>query len=163
MDKISIVELMLFLSLIPSFLQAVMCLSLRPSSNRRQILRSRHVLQDYPSSRRDVLASTVVGTLSFLAILESSPLSASAVADCFQDCVKNCKKVAPKDPEYCLANCKDYCELDDRTDGLSGSVSAATGEVGILGGTFGQGTVPNGEDRVSQLDKFLNVKFGMYP
>jgi hypothetical protein len=74
-----------------------------------------------------------------------------AVADCFEDCFKNCKKVAPKDPEYCIDNCKDYCEQEDRTDGLSGSVSAETGEVGLLGGTFGQGTVPKGEDRVSSF------------
>ena len=100
-------------------------------------------------SRRNILASTVV--LPFLSTLTSSPSPALAVADCFQDCVKNCKKVAPKDPEYCVSNCKDYCEQDDRTDGLSGSVSSATGEVGILGGTFGQGTVPNGEDKVSQF------------
>lgn len=76
------------------------------------------------------------------------PLPAFAAADCFQDCFKNCKQIAPKDPDYCTATCKDYCEQDDRTDGLSGSVSAANGEVGILGGTFGQGTVPKGEDKV---------------
>ena len=33
------------------------------------------------------------------------------------------------------------------SDGLSGSVSSASGEVGILGGTFGQGTVAKGEDK----------------
>jgi hypothetical protein len=33
------------------------------------------------------------------------------------------------------------------TDGLSGSVSATSGEVGLLGGTFGQGTVVKGQDR----------------
>jgi hypothetical protein len=31
--------------------------------------------------------------------------------------------------------------------GLSGSVSAEGGEVGILGGTFGTGTVVKGEDK----------------
>ena len=41
-----------------------------------------------------------------------------------------------------------YC-IKNRADGLSGSVSSASGEVGILGGTFGQGTVVKGEDKVS--------------
>ena len=34
---------------------------------------------------------------------------------------------------------------------MSGSVSAQNGEVGILGGSFGQGTVPKGKDKVSRL------------
>jgi hypothetical protein len=79
----------------------------------------------------------------------ATPLPAFAEPECFKDCFKNCKLIAPKDPDYCLATCKEYCEQDDRSDGLSGSVSATSGEVGILGGTFGQGTVPKGEDRVS--------------
>ena len=54
-----------------------------------------------------------------------------------------------QDKEYCTDSCTSYCAQDDRTDGLSGSVSAANGEVGILGGSFGQGTVPKGEDKVS--------------
>lgn len=37
-------------------------------------------------------------------------------------------------------------------DGLSGSVSASSGEVGILGGTFGQGTVVKGEDKPPALN-----------
>jgi hypothetical protein len=86
------------------------------------------------------LAATAVG-------LVFQPRSAVAVADCVTDCLKNCKKIAPKDPDYCAMNCNGYCAQDDRTDGLSGSVSATSGEVGILGGTFGQGTVPRGEDR----------------
>ena len=63
----------------------------------------------------------------------AAPLPALAAPDCFKDCMKNCKLIAPKDPDYCLANCKGYCEQDDRNDGLSGSVSASSGEVGILG------------------------------
>lgn len=54
-----------------------------------------------------------------------------------------------QDKEYCTDSCISYCAQDDRTDGLSGSVSAENGEVGILGGSFGQGTVPKGEDKVS--------------
>ena len=56
-----------------------------------------------------------------------------------------------QDPSYCTDSCTDYCAQDDRTDGLSGSVSAQNGEVGILGGSFGQGTVPKGKDKVSRL------------
>ena len=75
----------------------------------------------------------------------ATPFPAFAKPECFKDCFKNCKIIAPKDPDYCLATCKEYCKQDDR----AASVSAASGEVGILGGTFGQGTVPKGEDCVS--------------
>lgn len=47
-----------------------------------------------------------------------------------------------------LHNCYYYTrKLLLHTDGLSGSVSAASGEVGLLGGTFGQGTVVKGQDK----------------
>jgi hypothetical protein len=55
--------------------------------------------------------------------------------------------LAPKDTVYCQESCRDYCDQPDRQDGLSGSVSAAQGEVGILGGTFGTGTVVKGSDK----------------
>jgi hypothetical protein len=45
---------------------------------------------------------------------------ATAGADCFSDCMKSCKAIAPKDTAYCTENCNAYCEQDDRTDGLSG-------------------------------------------
>ena len=54
-----------------------------------------------------------------------------------------------QDKGYCTDTCTDYCAQEDRADGLSGSVSADNGEVGILGGSFGQGTVPKGDDKVS--------------
>jgi len=76
-----------------------------------------------------------------------TPAVANAAADCFGDCFKNCKLIAPKDLQYCKDNCSDYCSQPDRQDGLSGSVSASSGEVGILGGTFGQGTVVKGQDK----------------
>ena len=76
-------------------------------------------------SRRTALAS------AFTAMVV--PLPALAAPDCFKDCIKNCKLIAPKDPDYCLANCKGYCEQEDRNDGLSGSVGSSSGEVGILG------------------------------
>mmetsp|Transcript_3186 Transcript_3186/g.3823 ORF Transcript_3186/g.3823 Transcript_3186/m.3823 type:complete len:171 (+) Transcript_3186:88-600(+) len=68
---------------------------------------------------------------------------ANAATDCMKDCLKNCKQVAPKDPEYCLENCRGYCDQDDRNDGLSGSVSSDGGEMGILGIS----TVVKGEDK----------------
>jgi len=72
-----------------------------------------------------------------------TPLVTHAAADCFSDCLKSCKAIAPKDTAYCTENCKAYCEQDDRTDGLSGSVSSSGGETGILG-TY---TVVKGEDK----------------
>ncbi len=52
-----------------------------------------------------------------------------------------------QDPGYCLENCKSYCAQEDRTDGLSGSVSSEGGEVGILGTS----TVVKGEDKPPSL------------
>mmetsp|Transcript_17771 Transcript_17771/g.36551 ORF Transcript_17771/g.36551 Transcript_17771/m.36551 type:complete len:177 (-) Transcript_17771:540-1070(-) len=97
-------------------------------------------------SRRDSFASIMSAVTVGAAVL-SSPAPALAAADCMKDCVKNCLIIAPKDKEYCTDSCTAYCAQDDRTDGLSGSVSAENGEVGILGGSFGQGTVPKGEDK----------------
>ena len=95
-------------------------------------------------SRRQMMSASAK---TFMVGMLASPFPVEAAADCFSDCVKNCKKIAPKDPEYCTLNCRDYCDQEDRADGLSGSKSADNGEVGILGGTFGQGTVPKGEDK----------------
>ena len=74
----------------------------------------------------------------------SQPQPAAAKeADCFEDCFKNCKLIAPRDQQYCLDTCKDYCDQPDRRDGLSGSVNSEGGEMGILGLT----TVVKGEDK----------------
>merc|ERR1712194_473717 len=88
-----------------------------------------------------------MGTAIGGAAVLSSPVPALAAADCMKDCLENCLIIAPKDKSYCTDSCTAYCAQDDRNDGLSGSVSAANGEVGILGGSFGQGTVLKGEDR----------------
>jgi len=72
---------------------------------------------------------------------------AYAQADCLTDCMRNCKLIAPKDTQYCTDNGNSYCAQEDRTDGLSGSVSSTGGETGILG----QGTVPKGEDKPPSL------------
>jgi hypothetical protein len=112
---------------------------------RTQQQQAQQPTSDAVISRRSWMA----GASAMATTMAMSPsLPAHAAADCFKDCMKSCKLIAPKDPDYCTANCKDYCEQEDREDGLSGSVSASSGEVGILGGTFGQGTVPKGEDKV---------------
>eukprot|EP00525_Craspedostauros_australis_P011395 CAMPEP_0198135568 /NCGR_PEP_ID=MMETSP1442-20131203/60657_1 /TAXON_ID= /ORGANISM="Craspedostauros australis, Strain CCMP3328" /LENGTH=154 /DNA_ID=CAMNT_0043796741 /DNA_START=28 /DNA_END=492 /DNA_ORIENTATION=- len=94
-------------------------------------------------TRRNIFVSG----LTFAAAATCLPSDANAAVDCFKDCLKNCKLIAPKDTAYCTTQCTEYCNQDDRNDGLSGSVSSSGGEVGILGGTFGQGTVPKGEDK----------------
>ena len=102
------------------------------------------------SSRRSFFVG--ISTLAAAAtVMSSHPQPANAAADCFKDCMKECKLIAPKDPDYCTANCKGYCEQEDRKDGLSGSVSAESGEVGLLGGTWGQGTVTKSDDKVSYV------------
>lgn len=74
-------------------------------------------------------------------------LPANGATDCFSDCLKNCKLIAPKDPAYCQGQCQDYCDQPDRTDGLSGSVSSTGGEVGMLGFN----TVVKGEDKPPEV------------
>ena len=98
-----------------------------------------------PMERRNFLKTSAT---SFAAILFSNTQPANAAApDCFSDCLKNCKLIAPKDTEYCTSSCTDYCAQTDRKDGLSGSVSSENGETGILGTT----TVVKGEDKPPQL------------
>ena len=96
------------------------------------------------SSRRSFFATAVMTASS--ALLFSQEASAKEV-DCFQDCFKNCKLIAPKDQQYCLDTCKEYCDQTDRRDGLSGSVSSEGGETGILG----LNTVVKGEDKPPEI------------
>jgi hypothetical protein len=113
---------------------------------------SKPILKDCTSTasppidgRRDFLTTTAT---SFAAILFTNNHPANAAApDCFTDCLKNCKLIAPKDPEYCQSSCQEYCSQPDRKDGLSGSVSSENGETGILGTT----TVVKGEDKPPQI------------
>ena len=85
------------------------------------------------------------------------PPDAFAIADCKKDCVKNCIRVAPGSKEYCQESCTGYCAQEDRTDGLSGSVSNTGGETGIFGGSpiEGGASVVRGEDRPPQLLKII--------
>lgn len=96
------------------------------------------------SSRRSFFAAvTMTASASLLVSQEAS----AKEVDCFQDCFKNCKQIAPKDQQYCLDTCKDYCDQTDRRDGLSGSVSSEGGETGILG----LNTVVKGEDKPPEI------------
>ena len=47
-----------------------------------------------------------------------------------QTCKRNCNRNAPGSGAYCESSCLDYCEQDDRKDGLSGSVSSEGSEFG---------------------------------
>eukprot|EP00577_Skeletonema_sp_RCC1716_P027066 CAMPEP_0113392688 /NCGR_PEP_ID=MMETSP0013_2-20120614/11430_1 /TAXON_ID=2843 ORGANISM="Skeletonema costatum, Strain 1716" /NCGR_SAMPLE_ID=MMETSP0013_2 /ASSEMBLY_ACC=CAM_ASM_000158 /LENGTH=156 /DNA_ID=CAMNT_0000276121 /DNA_START=20 /DNA_END=490 /DNA_ORIENTATION=- /assembly_acc=CAM_ASM_000158 len=108
------------------------------------------IINDCPTTaapvdgRRAFLTTTAS---SFAAILFTNNPANAAAPDCFKDCIKECKLIAPKDPEYCQSSCSDYCSQTDRKDGLSGSVSSENGETGILGTT----TVVKGEDKPPQL------------
>ena len=90
--------------------------------------------EDPGALRRSVLVAPLVFSTSAL-----------AAADCTKDCVRNCIRVAPGNEEYCRAECDDYCAQPDREDGLSGSISADKGYVG-LSSPLG-GTVEYGQDR----------------
>ena len=96
------------------------------------------------SSRRRFFAAVTMAASS--SVLCTEEVSAKEV-DCFQDCFKNCKQIAPKDQQYCLDTCKEYCDQTDRRDGLSGSVSSEGGETGILG----LNTVVKGEDKPPEI------------
>merc|ERR1719354_54736 len=96
--------------------------------------------------RRSMLSNSSAFAMA-MGIGLSYPSDANAQPDCMSDCLKNCKLIAPKDTGYCLENCKSYCAQEDRTDGLSGSVSSDGGEVGILG----RSTVVKGEDKPPSL------------
>ena len=65
-------------------------------------------------SRRDFLGAVAVVTMA--------PKAALAKKDCMEDCVQNCKRVAPGSKGYCESTCSDYCDQPDREDGLSGSI-----------------------------------------
>ena len=111
------------------------------------------------SSRRDLLFQCGAAAIISTTTLVGGPTVASAKADCFTDCFQNCKKVAPQNLDYCKESCQEYCDQPDRQDGLSGSVSADRGEVGILGGSFGQGTVPKGADKPPTLLQLPGLDF----
>jgi hypothetical protein len=104
-------------------------------------------LSTTPLNRRAAIASLIGTTSGIVTTLSSPLLSIAAPTDCYTDCMKNCNIVAPNNKVYCTDNCISYCEQDDRTDGLSGSISSTGGETGILG----LGTVVKGEDKPPQI------------
>jgi hypothetical protein len=105
------------------------------------------VSDSYALSLSNTSRRSFLGWTTTAVVFSAANEPALAEADCFTDCFKNCRMIAPKDLSYCQENCKEYCDQTDRNDGLSGSVSSSGGEVGILGGTFGTGTVVKGEDK----------------
>jgi hypothetical protein len=110
------------------------------------------------SSRRHWIATCIkLTTIQQLTMGLSKPVIAKA--DCYTDCFKNCKILAPKDDIYCKESCTEYCNQDDREDGLSGSISSEKGEVGILGGSFGTGTVVKGQDRPPMFGRIPGLDF----
>ena len=113
------------------------------------------------SSRRDVFSQWIQTSISAATCAAAVliPTAASAKPDCYTDCLKNCKSIAPNNMDYCQNSCIEYCQQPDREDGLSGSVSAVKGETGILGGSFGQGTVPKGEDKPPSLIRVPGLDF----
>mmetsp|Transcript_18174 Transcript_18174/g.23437 ORF Transcript_18174/g.23437 Transcript_18174/m.23437 type:complete len:163 (-) Transcript_18174:124-612(-) len=106
---------------------------------------SQHQQHQHQQSRRNFMAKSLAAATMPLMFPKEPALAAG---DCYTDCYSNCRKIVPKDPtNYCAETCRDYCAQEDRQDGLSGSVSSKNGETGILGGTFGQGTVVKGQDK----------------
>ena len=99
-------------------------------------------------AQRNCMLKTLATTLVFTNIN-----LANAVIDCNQDCVKNCIVAAPGSIEYCRSSCNDYCNQDDRHDGLSGSLDAKNGETGLFGGSI-DGTVTRQDDKPPVL---LNI------
>eukprot|EP00629_Pelagomonadales_sp_RCC1024_P019129 CAMPEP_0119277390 /NCGR_PEP_ID=MMETSP1329-20130426/17039_1 /TAXON_ID=114041 /ORGANISM="Genus nov. species nov., Strain RCC1024" /LENGTH=124 /DNA_ID=CAMNT_0007277855 /DNA_START=214 /DNA_END=584 /DNA_ORIENTATION=- len=84
--------------------------------------------------------------LGGLAAAIAAPTAALAKPDCITDCRSNCNRIAKGNEAYCATNCEDYCNQDDRKDGLSGSVSSEGGEVGWSTPMRGGETVPYGKD-----------------
>ena len=90
-----------------------------------------------------------VATSVTAAIFQSGllmPIVSNAAIDCQSDCFQNCYKVAPGSKDYCVSSCNEYCGQDDRTDGLSDSISSSGGETGIFGGSI-DGTVTRQADQ----------------
>ena len=76
-----------------------------------------------PSRRRLLLGSAAAALLPPVA-------AASAAVDCLQDCLQNCARLAGGSIGYCKTSCNEYCDQDDRRDGLSGSISSEGAEFG---------------------------------
>ena len=78
---------------------------------RREGLLSSDVIVEIPTStatRRKALMRIFGGIVAMSTAAASNGNVANAAADCFQDCLKNCRLIAPKDSEYCTSNCQEY-------------------------------------------------------
>mmetsp|Transcript_17183 Transcript_17183/g.46631 ORF Transcript_17183/g.46631 Transcript_17183/m.46631 type:complete len:168 (-) Transcript_17183:166-669(-) len=68
---------------------------------------------------------------SAAALVGAQPLAALAASDCLKTCLQNCGRLASGSGSYCKDSCAEYCDQDDRKDGLSGSVSTDGAEFGF--------------------------------
>ena len=130
-----------------------------PTPSRRDALRLLPALLVATPRARDALRLLP-------ALLVATPHApALAAKSCMQDCVENCNRVAPGSVRYCENSCVDYCDQDDRRDGLTGSVSSEGAEVGWLSAYDPQRflpgaaprAVPYGEDRPPALPDVFGV------
>ena len=96
----------LVLAILPSF-STILALSVPPSSTTTRAVANTDAVM---SSRRAWFQRMAFATMT----ITTAPTSAQA-ADCFQDCLSNCRLIAPKDPLYCQQNCREYCDQPDRT------------------------------------------------
>jgi hypothetical protein len=144
------------LLLLCSFSTKVLVVALAPNSRatttpRMPTCSSTDTNKNIDSTGRRQMLSRAAALFVVAAV--AAPPANAAPTDCLADCMKNCKLIAPKDDgSYCRETCDDYCSQTDRTDGLSGSVSGDSGEVNMLGGTYGVGTVVKGEDKPPSLN-----------
>ena len=81
------------------------------------------------SVSRKVALGELLAPLCF-SVVAGAPGKAFALKDCFEDCLSNCNRVAPKSKAYCTSTCEEYCAQGDRKDGLSGSASSENAEIG---------------------------------
>ena len=144
-------------------LLVLLCYSIRALNVQRRRIHGRidlemallpvHSTESFDGGRIGVILASAL----LPAIVFACPPNVHAIADCKKDCFKNCVAVAPGSKGYCEESCTDYCAQDDRTDGLSGSISNTGGETGIFGGSPVEGgaSVVRGEDRPPQLLKII--------
>lgn len=142
------------LLLICCFSTKVLVVALVPNNGRITTTTSTTAKNIDSTGRRQMLSrAAALFVVATAAPLTTARPAYAAPTDCLGDCMKNCKLIAPKDDgSYCRETCNDYCSQTDRTDGLSGSVGSENGEVNMLGGTYGVGTVVKGEDKPPSLN-----------
>jgi hypothetical protein len=109
------------------------------------------------------LGSRVAEKITVGLLLAGTQFGGNAFAvECMPDCFKNCQIAAPGSKDYCTSTCKDYCDQEDRHDGLSGSVDGSGGETGLFGGSIDSGYVNDRPPKgVSILPDSLSKNYGI--